>query len=83
MDATTYGFTRMKKFKFSITKKGLLRFLKKLGIGFLALIVLFFLLNWIFPLPDKIEYSTVITDNKGEVINAYLTIDQKWRMKTE
>ena len=41
------------------------------------------MLNWIFPLRDKIEYSTIITDNKGEVINSYLTKDQKWRMKTE
>jgi penicillin-binding protein 1C len=48
-----------------------------------CLVIIFFLLNWIFPLPDKIEYSTIITDNKGEVINAFLTKDQKWRMKTE
>ncbi|MEI9807528.1 MAG: transglycosylase domain-containing protein [Bacteroidota bacterium] len=34
-------------------------------------------------MPDKIEYSAIVTDNKGEVINAYLTSDQKWRMKTE
>ncbi|MEJ0105322.1 MAG: transglycosylase domain-containing protein [Bacteroidota bacterium] len=47
------------------------------------MILLFFLLNWIFPLKDKTEYSTIITDNKGEVINAFLTSDQKWRMKTE
>ena len=47
------------------------------------MIILFFVLNWIFPLPDKIEYSTIITDSKGEVINAYLTKDQKWRMETE
>ena len=39
--------------------------------------------NWTFPLHDKIEYSTIVTDNKGEVVNAYLTSDQKWRMKTE
>lgn len=56
---------------------------KRTGIGFLGLIALFFILNWIFPLPDKIEYSTIITDNKGEVVNAFLTGDQKWRMKTE
>ena len=61
----------------------LTRSLKRLAIGIIALIFLFFILNWIFPLPDKIEYSTIITDNKGEVINAYLTSDQKWRMKTE
>lgn len=73
----------MKKIRFRVTQKGLLRFLKKTGIGFLGLVLLFFLLHWIFPLPDKIEYSTIITDNKDEVVNAYLTSDQKWRMKTE
>ncbi|NOT52431.1 MAG: penicillin-binding protein 1C [Chitinophagaceae bacterium] len=69
------------------TRKGVvrftLRFLKWTGITFLGLILLFFILNWIFPVPDNIEYSTIITDNKGEVVNAYLTKDQKWRMKTE
>ena len=59
------------------------RFLKRLGITVLAVFLLFLLLNLLFPLKDKIEYSTIITDNKGEVINAYLTKDQKWRMKTE
>src|SRR5258705_788723 len=68
---------------FRITKKNILKFLKRLGIGIAALFLLFFLLNWLFPLPDKIEYSTIITDSKGEVVNAYLTSDQKWRMKTE
>lgn len=69
--------------KIRFTKPLLFRWLKKLGFGTLALVLLFFLLNWIFPVPDKIEYSTIITDNKGEIINAYLTRDQKWRMKTE
>ena len=45
--------------------------------------LLFLVLNIIFPLPDKIEYSTLVMDNKGELINAYLTRDEKWRMKTE
>src|SRR5689334_12509418 len=73
----------MKKLQFRLTRKGILRFFRRLGICFLSLILLFFILNFIFPLPDKIEYSTIITDNKGEVVNAYLTKDQKWRMKTE
>jgi len=47
------------------------------------LFVLFLILNILLPLPDDIEYSTLITDNKGELINAYLTKDEKWRMKTE
>src|SRR5947207_11796630 len=69
--------------RFKITKRIILRFLKKTGIVIACLVILFFLLNLISPLPDKIEYSTIITDSKGEVINAYLTSDQKWRMKTE
>ncbi len=33
-------------------------------------------------LPDQVEYSTIITDSKGEVVHAFLTKDEKWRMKT-
>ncbi|MBS1564468.1 MAG: penicillin-binding protein 1C, partial [Bacteroidetes bacterium] len=61
--------------------------IKKLGKRLLIItvsaIVLFFVLSWIFPLPDKIAYSTIITDDKGEVIHAFLASDQQWRMKTE
>ena len=56
---------------------------KRTLIALVALFLLFLLLNWIFPLHDKVEYSTIITDNKGEVIHAFLTRDEKWRMKTE
>lgn len=73
----------MKSTKYRISKGTLLRFAKKSGLCLLGLILLFFLLNFIFPLPDKVEYSTIIMDNKGEVVNAYLTRDEKWRMKTE
>jgi penicillin-binding protein 1C len=45
--------------------------------------LLFLLLNRLFPLPDAVEYSTVITDRKGEVLHVSLTRDQQWRMKTE
>jgi penicillin-binding protein 1C len=82
-DADHPDITFMKKLKFRITKKGIIRFFRRLGIGLLGLILLFFILNRVFPLPDKIEYSTIITDDKGEIVNAFLTKDQKWRMKTE
>ncbi|HVM89572.1 MAG TPA: penicillin-binding protein 1C [Puia sp.] len=49
----------------------------------MCIVILFFLLNRIFPLPDQIEYSAVITDDNGDVIHAFLTKDQQWRMKTE
>jgi penicillin-binding protein 1C len=45
--------------------------------------LLFLLLNWIFPLPDQVSYSTVITNDKGEVLHVFLTKDQQWRIKTE
>ncbi|HTQ28627.1 MAG TPA: transglycosylase domain-containing protein, partial [Puia sp.] len=56
--------------------------LKRLLLSAIALFLLFILLNLVFPLPDKIEYSTIITDDRGEVIHAFLTRDQQWRMKT-
>ncbi len=62
---------------------GFKKLFKWTGISLLVLALIFFLLNFIFPVPDRVEYSTVITDNKGEVVHAFLTSDQKWRMKTE
>ena len=69
--------------RINISRERLIRLAKRVALSLLTLIALFFLLNWIFPLPDKVAYSTIIEDNKGNVINAYLTPDQKWRMKTE
>ena len=58
-------------------------FLKKSLIGLAALLLAMIALNFLFPVPDKISYSAIVTDNRGEVIHAYLTKDQQWRMKTE
>ncbi|HYK57659.1 MAG TPA: penicillin-binding protein 1C, partial [Flavisolibacter sp.] len=55
------------------------RFVIITGCAFL----LFLLLNVLFPLHDSIEYSTTISDANHEVVNAFLTKDEKWRMKTE
>ncbi len=49
----------------------------------ISLFFLFLLLNFIFPLRANINYSTIITDDKGEVIHAFLAKDDSWRMKTE
>ncbi|RYG05473.1 MAG: penicillin-binding protein 1C [Chitinophagaceae bacterium] len=46
------------------------------------LVIVFFILNLLFPLKDKIEYSASVYDDKGELVHAYLTSDQKWRMQT-
>jgi penicillin-binding protein 1C len=56
---------------------------KRLAVAALAFFVLFMLLNWFFPINAHLEYSTIVTDHNGEVIHAFLTSDEKWRMKTE
>jgi penicillin-binding protein 1C len=58
-------------------------FFKRSIIVIASLVIVFVLLNWIFPLPDKIECSTILTDDKGIVIHAFLTTGEQWRMKTE
>src|SRR5580693_6087148 len=65
------------------SNKNLLIWFKRAFLTSIGLFLLFLLANRIFPLPDRIEYSTVITDNKGEVIHAFLTHDQQWRMRTD
>lgn len=70
------------KFSTKDTIKKIKRYVKRAAIAVIILFILFLLLNWIFPVPDKIEYSTIITDSKGAVIHASLTRDEQWRMMT-
>lgn len=64
-------------------KKSLTRWAIRIAVTVSCSFLLFLLLNLVFPLPDRIEYSTIVTDDKGEVVHAFLTKDQQWRMKTE
>lgn len=64
-------------------KKRLLKFPFYLLLGCSGIFLLFVVLNRCFPLRDNIQYSTIVLDGKGEVIHAFLTSDDKWRMKTE
>ena len=66
-----------------ITKKNIIRDLIKAGFFGLGFLLLFFILHFLFPLPEEVEYSTIITDDRDEVIHAYLTKDEKWRMRSE
>lgn len=66
-----------------VTKQKILLLVKRCLILFAALFLLFLLLNFLCPLPDKLSYSTLVRDANGDVVNAYLTPDDKWRMKTE
>jgi len=67
-----------------------LRHLHKLGrvwlrysLILLLPIVVFIVLNRLYPLTINMPYSTVITASDGSVINAFLSSDDKWRMKLE
>jgi penicillin-binding protein 1C len=62
--------------------KGRYRWIKAITMILAGMFLLFLLLNLFFPLPDRIEFSTLVTDDQGEVVHAYLTRDQQWRMKT-
>lgn len=41
------------------------------------------LLTAIFPLETEMEYSTIVLSKEGDLLHAYLTSDDKWRMYTE
>lgn len=72
-----------KYFSIRFTRKNLLKALKRTGLALSALVLLFFLLHWIFPPPSPPDFSTIVTDRKGEILHGYLTSDEKWRMVTE
>lgn len=54
--------------------------IKILSISTFVTVFFFSFLHILFPLPDDIEYSTTITDRKGNLLHAFLTKDDKWRM---
>lgn len=66
-----------------VTVQKIRSLVKRFIIILFAIIAVFFLLNLVFPLRDKIEYSTVVTDKDGNVVHAFLTKDQKWRMRSQ
>jgi len=47
-----------------------------------GILVVVLTLNLLFPLPKPKEFSKVIYANNGSLLSAYLTKDDKWRMKT-
>ncbi|MFT7588958.1 MAG: penicillin-binding protein 1C [Limisphaerales bacterium] len=59
-----------------------LKWSRNIAKSFLSIVILFFLLNIIFPYNFSIPWSTVITDRDGEVLHAYLSEDEKWRIFT-
>lgn len=52
-------------------------------LGFFTLFITFLLLDLIFPLNTRINYSTIIYSQDSTLIHGFLTNDDKWRMYTE
>jgi penicillin-binding protein 1C len=46
-------------------------------------LLLFIILDLIFPFRVEPNYSTVIMDSEGKILHAFLNNQDKWRMKTE
>jgi penicillin-binding protein 1C len=44
---------------------------------------IFFILDLVFSLPDDVDYSTIIISSDSTIVHAFLSKDDKWRMKTE
>jgi len=59
------------------------KWVKRFGVSTVGIFLVFFLLNQLFPLPQKIDYSPTVYDSKNNLIHAWLTPTEKWRFKTE
>ena len=46
-----------------------------------TILLIFIVLDLLFPLPHKKEFSKEIHANDGTLLTAYLTTDDKWRLK--
>ncbi|MBC7425359.1 MAG: penicillin-binding protein 1C [Bacteroidia bacterium] len=64
-------------------KKILIKLLKISGWSFASLILLFFILHFIFPLKINVPYSTIVEAKDGQILSAFLSKDDKWRMFTK
>jgi len=56
---------------------------RKYWIYGLSPIILFFILHFLFPISTYIPYSQIIISQEGKILNAFLSKDDKWRMRTE
>jgi penicillin-binding protein 1C len=64
------------------TRRFLKRGLLVLAGVFCFFILLFLLFDRVFPLPlQRLQYSTVVVSSDGSVLSAYLSKDEKWRIK--
>lgn len=56
---------------------------RRIGVGFVGLFSVFVVLHRLFPLPSPPPYSTLVVDSQDNILYAFLSDDDKWRMMTE
>jgi len=61
--------------------KGFRSAVLKSAIVFAVCMLLVYLLAWLIPFNVNIPYAVTVTDSRGEVLHAFLSKDEKWRMK--
>ncbi len=60
------------------------KFLIIFSVTLVGFYLLFRLVDKLFPLPlERLNYSTVVLASDGSVLSAYLSEDDKWRIKIE
>ncbi len=64
-------------------KQKLIKLLRNAAYILFVIIVVFVILNLLFPLKVDVEYSQIVTDKDGNILYSFLTADDKWRMMTE
>ena len=71
------------KFTQNLLKRRLFRRFARTGLAFWAIFVVFLLLDRAFPFRVNVPYAQLVTARDGSVLHAFLSRDDKWRMKTE
>lgn len=61
---------------------GLPRYARHSIIALVTFLVLFLIIDLIFPVHTNIRYSKLILSDEKKLLNASLSFDQQWRMKT-
>jgi penicillin-binding protein 1C len=73
----------MAKIQSNKISKTLLFFLHAIAGLIVGYYLIFIVFNKLFPLPETISYSCIVLSKDGELLHAFLTDDQKWRLYTE
>ena len=61
--------------------KGFRSVVLKSAIVVASCMLMVYVLAWLIPFNIKIPYAVTVTDSRGEVLHAFLSKDEKWRMK--